>query len=108
MIGEIVPAQFPASVPRTPAEVPCGDKVAPDYRQWEHPTWQALNFSVSDPHYYSYQFDSAGAMDNGSFTASAFGDLDCDGIYSTFVRTGVVENGRVRGGAGLFQMDELE
>jgi len=107
--GEILPAQFPASVPRTPAEIPCGDAVPANYDDWEHPTWEALNFSVRDSHRYSYQYDSAGTFIGAGFTASAFGDLDCDGVYSTFVRIGVVEAGNeIRGGAGLYQQNETE
>ena len=107
--GEILPPQFPASVPRTPAEVPCGVEVDANYDDWEHPTWEALNFSVRDRHRYSYQYDSEGTFIGATFTASAFGDLDCDGVYSTFVRTGIVEAGNeIRAGAGLYQHNETE
>lgn len=107
--GEYLPPQFPASIPRTPAEVPCGVRQEPNYADWAAPGWEALNFAVVDPHYYSYQFDSAGVGVGATFTASAFGDLDCDGILSTFVRVGEVHEGNeIRGGAGLFQQNELE
>ncbi len=45
-------------------------------------------FQVSDPHYYVYQFDSNGTGADATFTATAFGDLDKDGVLSTFQRTG--------------------
>jgi type II secretory pathway pseudopilin PulG len=107
--GEFLPPQFPASIPRTPAEVPCGTRQEPDRATWAAPTWEALNFAIVGPHYYSYQFDSAGVGVGATFTASAFGDLDCDGILSTFVRVGEVSEGNeIRGGAGLFQRNELE
>jgi len=107
--GDILPAQFPASIPRTPAEIPCGERRAPNQADWTHDTWEALNFEVQDPHYYAYQFDSSGTRYNATFTASAFGDLDCDGIVSTFVRVGSVDRGNfIRGGAGLYQRRELE
>lgn len=107
--GNIVPPQFPTSIPLTPAEIPCGEAVMPNARDWDHPGWEALNFSISDPHRYSYQYDSSGERIGSTFTASAFGDLDCDGVISTFVRVGEVEEGNyIRGGAGLYQQYELE
>ena len=64
---------------------------------------------MSDPQYYAYQYDSAGTQIGSTFTASAFGNLDDDTIYSTFVRVGsVVAGNEVRGGAGLYQQNELE
>ena len=106
--GEILPPQFPASATLSPATVPCGDQVVTDPAVWEQPTWEALNFRLSDPHYYSYQFDSSGVGGDSTFTASAFGDLDCDGSQSTFVRIGSISNGELQGGAGFYQMNELE
>lgn len=87
--------QFPESTPMSPSKVPCGEKHEPQQDDWAATTWQALNFSVSDPHYYAYQFDSAGVGPDATFTATAFGDADCDEVYSTFVTTGHVEGGRV-------------
>jgi hypothetical protein len=107
--GELLPPQFPQSVPRTPAEVPCGEPHVSDWQTWTTPTWEALNFAVSDPHYFSYQYDSSGTGTGSSFTASAFGDLDCDGVLSTYVRVGRVgEGNEVRGGAGLLVENEGE
>ena len=46
------------------------------------------------------------------FTARAVGDLNCNGVYSTFERVGrgVVEEGRlvVVGGGGIYVENELE
>jgi hypothetical protein len=64
---------------------------------------------VSDPHYYAYQYESSGVQASSVFTAYAFGDLDGDSTYSTFSRVGSIDgNNEVRGGAGLYQVDELE
>ena len=107
--GSFLPPQFPASILLMPTFVPCGDKEYPLDLDWQQPTWDALNFAMTDPHYYSYQFDSSGVGPGATFTASAFGDLDCDGIYSTFTRTGEVTGGNeVRGGAGLYRDNEME
>ena len=108
-IGDILPPQFPASAPLTPPVIPCGQAAQPDPSAWDHPTWEALHFRVGDPHIYSYQFDSTGLRVGAQFTASAFGDLDCDGVISTFVRVGTVMPGNeIRGGAGLYVQQELE
>ncbi len=89
--GMILPPQFPASTGRRPASVPCGEAVEPGYDTWRDTTWEALNFSIHEPHYYSYQFEASGTGANAVFTAYAFGDLDCDGVLSTFHRQAEVQ-----------------
>ncbi len=43
------------------------------------------------------------------FFADAFGDLNCDGVYSTFEMMGAVQaDGSVTGQAGMFRDKELE
>lgn len=109
--GQIVAAQFPVAAGPEPALSDIGsDKFQTDPTvNWLSATWQALNFAVSDPLYYAYQYDSAGSGIGASFLASAFGNLDDDATYSTFVRVGSVDAGHeVRGGAGLYQQNELE
>jgi hypothetical protein len=44
------------------------------------PEWQALDFQISEPHRYQYSYSS----DGHSFHAIAVGDLDCDGVSSTY------------------------
>jgi type IV pilus assembly protein PilA len=102
----------PATNP-TPALKACcgqaGDKCVPAPTYWNDPTWSALNFSVDDPFYYSYQYNSAGTETSANFQAWAFGDLDCDGIYSTYQRSGSVLSDRsVSGGAGLYTKNDIE
>jgi len=108
--GGILPAQFPTSQTVTPALANVNNiKRDPSQADWTDDTWEALNFSVSDPHYYAYQYNTEGTRVGASFTATAFGDLDGDLTYSTFVRVGSVEAGNeIRGGAGLYQRNELE
>ncbi len=68
------------------------EKCTPDTGLWEEPTWVALQFSVEDPAFYGYGYlrgdpGVAGATvtaDDDGFTASAIGDLNCDGILSSF------------------------
>ena len=89
--GNQLDSQFPASVGRTPVEVPCGEPTLPSGSEWDEAVWQALMFTPTDHHYYSYQFDSSGVRASASFTVYAFGDLDCDGVLSTFSMTGHVD-----------------
>jgi type IV pilus assembly protein PilA len=109
--GAILAAQFPTSTAALPATSAIGDsKTLTAPSSWDAvPTWVSLQFSVSDPSYFSYQYDSNGSLTNDSkFTASAFGNLDGDGTYSTFVRTGGIVDMEVKGGAGLYIDREIE
>ena len=114
--GQILPRQFPTSIAWTPngPGICCaaaGQKCNPSVyaAQWSVPAWTALNFSVDDPFYYSYQYDAAGVDAAAVFTASASGDLNCDGkIFSLFQRVGFVLNNNVTGGAGLYTQNEIE
>lgn len=72
---------------------------------WSHPTWRALNFKIDSPHRYQYEYVS----DGKSFTARAIGDLDCDGVLSTFERVGLIDrDGNINDGAGLYKRNEIE
>ena len=114
--GQIIVRQFPDTqlMTPTPVGVCCpnvGQKCNPSTyaASWQSPTWQALNFSVDDPFYYSYQYDSAGADTTAIFTATASGDLTCDGArFSLFQRIGYIQNNVVSGGAGLYMLNETE
>lgn len=85
--------EYPATVFTTPLGVSCCDAMADaddddrcdaNLEPWQTPTWQALNFSIADSHYFQYTFTSAGSGRSAKYTATANGDLDCDGTYSTF------------------------
>lgn len=106
--GQMLPPQFPASAPLTPPQrcAPNPDgRCQPNPANWQHPTWQALNFSVDDPHYFQYEFVS----DGRSFTARAIGDLDNDGVTSTFERSGEFNlDGTVTGSRGIYRERPME
>ena len=109
---EPIPPQFPGpSVGPTPPLGTCckqGGKCVPDMETFNHPTWIALQFSVDDPHYYSYEYKLA--QDGKSFEVLAYGDLDCDGTYSTFSLRGEVKPGEdgPTGAAAIIKTDPLE
>ena len=77
---------FPPSAPLTPAEVPRGVVAGDPPGAWEHLTWKSLDFSFDHPHAFAFQFDSALDPTTGvmRFVATAHGDLDGDGVLSTF------------------------
>jgi prepilin-type N-terminal cleavage/methylation domain-containing protein len=104
--GAVIPRQFPNAQNPTPGLGTCcasvGGKCAPSPGIWDTPTWASINFSVDDPFYYSYTYASTGSDSASAFTARAQGDLDCDGIYSTFERVGSILGRAVTGGGGLY------
>ncbi len=110
-----IPKQFPRAptTPTAPSLGTCcaaaGKKCAPNPALWTDPSWQALKFSMDDPHYYSYTYLSAGTGAGAHFTVRANGDLDCDGVYSTFEMVGSIQSdGTVTGQARFFKDRELE
>ena len=112
--GTVVAKQFPASSGPTPVANACcgqpGDKCKPSPQQWSTDgTWNALNFSVNDPHYYWYSYTAAGTEGSSAFTAAANGNLNCDTAYSTFERIGSIDaKNNVSGGSGLYKYLPLE
>jgi type IV pilus assembly protein PilA len=114
-VGAALAKQFPASVAITPGNpnTACcgksGDRCPPSSTNFTAVTWAALNFSISDPFYFGYQYDSSGTETSSKFQAWAFGDLDCDAILSTYGRSGSVLGDRsVSGGGGLYSKNEIE
>ena len=93
------------------------EKCAPQSIIWESPEWQALQFSVEDPAFYAYGYrrgdpvvtDVAGTVSDG-FTASAVGDLNCDGVISQFALYGWVsdETDGPAGTSAVSKSNELE
>jgi type IV pilus assembly protein PilA len=112
--GSILSRQFPLTVTWSPATncgTQPGGKCNPttEASVWRVGTWTALNFSVDDPFYYSYEYTSSGTDSNSTFSAEAQGDLDGDGTFSLFRRTGsVTAENNVSGGAGLYSTNDIE
>jgi type IV pilus assembly protein PilA len=130
--GSAVPIakQFPdqPAVPTEPAlGACCGGgltKCAPNPALWVDSSWQSLAFSMDDPHYYSYSYTrdvasvasgatpqvlADGTTPTEFFFASANGDLNCDGVYSTFEIMGAItKDNSVTTSAGIYSAAELE
>lgn len=91
--------RFPAAGP-TPVHIPCGRTPhKPDPALWLGRGWKELGFSISDKFRYQYRVISVGNGPGAGFIIRAHGDLDCDGVYSTYERTGqLMPGGRLKDG----------
>lgn len=101
-------ASLPDQAPLTPPSPPRGRKEVDPPGTWDHPTWQMLDFRAVPediPHAYSFVFEPA----VGTFVARAHGDLDGDGIHSTFEIRGTQTPGEAwQLEPGMYVAAELE
>lgn len=51
---------------------------------WAVAPWNDLHFSIPQPQYYAYSFESQGRGAEAQASATAHGDLDADGVLSTY------------------------
>ena len=104
----ITNGRFPDSAPLTPATPPRGKKEVDPPGAWDGPTWKALAFRPSPegvPHAYSFSFESTGT----AFVAQARGDLDGDGVLSTFeIRGSTAAGAKPTVAPGMYVDQELE
>jgi len=95
--------RFPeAAAGPTPAAPCClgpGQKCAPAIETWAIEPWRTLGFTMLEPHRFQYTFTPS--ADGRSFTATAIGDLDCDGVATTLTITGA-------GSGGAAQLEAVE
>ncbi len=119
--GEKLPCQFPAPVGSTPDGGSCCDLDTNDDERcdsapekWDDPTWSALSFQMTDEHYFVYEYDSTGTLADAKMTASAYGDLDCDTVISTFQKLAFGDpqatksECSIRGAAAFYVENETE
>jgi type IV pilus assembly protein PilA len=105
---------FPPSAPLTPSSPPRGHCEVDPPDAWDHPTWIALGFRAvapGTPHCFAFAFDSVLTPSKSTFRARAHGDLDGDGIFSTFEVTGRLVDGdaqQVVIDPGMFVDSEME
>jgi hypothetical protein len=77
----------------------------------DNKVWNALNFQMEDKHYFHYDFkwsNVAGGYGKCQFTVQAFGDLDHDGVFSTFERAAAADEMGINAAAGLYIDHESE
>ncbi|RYZ02899.1 MAG: hypothetical protein EOO73_29700 [Myxococcales bacterium] len=84
---------FPPSVGLTPSQVPRGELVTDPPGTWAHASWRLLDFAIDTPHAFSFEWSSTNGADQSTYTATAHGDLDGDGVQSTFQISGAVRPG---------------
>lgn len=106
--GLPVERAFPPDAPLTPPEVPRGVRADDPPRVWEQATWQALGFSFDHPHAFSFEFKSNLGASRSTFRAVAHGDLDGDGVISTFEIEGEADASGARVLPGMFIDREVE
>lgn len=87
----IANAKFPVGTAGlTPATDCCSGpdhKCPVDPKQWQVSPWQDLDISLELEHLFRYSYTS----DGKTFTATAVGDLDCDGTAVTWKVTGTYD-----------------
>ncbi|MCA9539283.1 MAG: hypothetical protein KC620_10380, partial [Myxococcales bacterium] len=101
--------KLPAAAPLTPEADPCAngdDGQMVTAESFAHPTWQALGFAPEGKLFYRYAFEPT--ADGKGFTARAVGDLDCDGVASTFEVTGAPDESGELSISPINVTDELE
>lgn len=88
-------AAFPTGTAGPTPAAPCcteaGRRCRPDPTLWQDAPWTELDFEVVAPHYYQYAY--TGTADGQRFTATATGDLDCDGVEVVYQLVGSVAGG---------------
>ena len=78
---------FPETAPLTPPTPPRGTREVDPPGTWDNATWQALRFRAvpeGDTHAFSFAFDSTRSPGRSTFVAHAHGDLNGNGVTSTF------------------------
>jgi hypothetical protein len=106
--GRPAVAAYPESVGLTPHDVPRGKPVNDPAGTWDHPTWRELGFTFQVPHSYSFAFESKNSPGHATFRARAMGDLDGDGLYSSFELAGESRDGAEPVVFTLEMMREIE
>ncbi|MDB4929004.1 MAG: hypothetical protein JWM10_1488 [Myxococcaceae bacterium] len=103
--SELSVGQF-VSASATPAGAPTATRYPANPSAWRRdPGWRALGFSLGARHYYQYRVttDGVGIGAYGGrgagFTITAIGDLDGDGVRSTFSREGFLFRGEFNAAA---------
>ncbi|MFH1130498.1 MAG: prepilin-type N-terminal cleavage/methylation domain-containing protein [Pseudomonadota bacterium] len=109
--GNLVAKQFPDSVGPTPSAAHCSGATAkylPVASDWNVPGWRELHFQQSEPHYFQWNWVSGGSNTGSTYTADAYGDLDCDGSTSTYQLLGSIDGEYGVVAKGPVITDEIE
>lgn len=74
---------------------------------WQASPWRELHFSMPQPQFYAYSFESQGAGAIAKATIIAHGDLDGDGVTSTY-RITIAPDENFKGKVGEMEKTEAE
>lgn len=102
---------FPPPAPLTPATVPRGIRVVDAAELWNTPSWRALSFTPGPEghaHAFAFAFDRTVGANESAFVARAHGDLDGDGVTSTFEVRGAAGETGVSLAPGMYVEAEIE
>lgn len=77
------PPSSRASVPADPQKVR-GRRFQSGLGDWSTSPWLDMGFKIMTPQYYAYSFESVGSGPSAQATATAHGNLDGNGVQSTF------------------------
>jgi hypothetical protein len=90
-------ATFAAAPPFPPA-MPTASPYPRDEGRWLlQPDWGRIGFSIDAEDYYQYQVVPGVFGINRGFIVKAIGDLDGDGVLSTFQRAAYLSAGEIQG-----------
>lgn len=91
--GNLLPKRFPMRIPLTPSGGPsCKMQLTPS-AVWEAAGWGPLHFAYNESQSYAYEFWSNGLTGTAAvYTARGYGDVDCDGVWSTHELRGSIDN----------------
>jgi type IV pilus assembly protein PilA len=110
-----VQRQFCNDAVPVPSFVPAAQKYQSKTTDWGGDVlngWQCLNFSLEEPQYYQYSYSSQAyggvSATNGGFMAAANGDLNGDGIVSTFSILGAAVNGVIAIAPSILEVNPEE
>jgi prepilin-type N-terminal cleavage/methylation domain-containing protein len=112
--GTALPKQFPGPSGEwanggTECGCATGGRCPGNDAKWSTAVWQALNFSLPDPHNYMPGYTGAGVGSAANFKAYAKGDLNCNKTLSEFSRVGSINsNGDVTGSYQPYIENEIE
>jgi prepilin-type N-terminal cleavage/methylation domain-containing protein len=83
-----------------------------DIALWNNnPVWNGMNFLQEQAHFFHYNFKAVNntqGYGQCQFTAQAFADLDADGTFSTYERSGAADIQGVNASIGLYIDQEVE
>jgi prepilin-type N-terminal cleavage/methylation domain-containing protein len=60
---------------------------------WQTANWQGLDFEMTEPFLFQYDYTGSGVGSASVFTAHATGDIDCDTTFITYTLAGVATGG---------------